>query len=117
MLGDDVSRLHMMLHAPLMAVAIASLGVAAILAILGMPWIVPLSIAVALIALLAVERVVAGVRAAAKFHDRSGLLFVPVHMVRDLAWAAAIAVWLLRRMMGRSSRPAHSMHPREAKTS
>jgi len=117
MAGDDVSRLHMMLHAPLMAVAIASLGVAAILALVGMPWIVPTSIAVALIALLAVERFVAGVRAAAKFHDRSGLMFVPVHMVRDLAWASAIAVWLVRRMRGRSSRPSHSMHPREAKTS
>jgi cellulose synthase/poly-beta-1,6-N-acetylglucosamine synthase-like glycosyltransferase len=115
--GDDVSRLHMMLHAPLMAVAVAGLGVAAIFAMMAMAWIVPVTIAVGLIALVAVERAVAGVRAAAAFHDRSGLLFAPVHMVRDLAWAAAIAVWLVRRMRGRSSRPSHSMHPREAKTS
>jgi len=117
MAGDDVSRLHMMLHAPLMAAAVGSLGVAAILAVIGMTWMVPVSIGVALISLLAGERAVAGIRAAARFHDRSGLLFAPVLMVRDLAWAAAIAVWLLRRMRGRSSRPAHSMHPREAKTS
>jgi hypothetical protein len=117
MSGDDVSRLHMMLHAPLMALAIVSLGLAALLAVAGISGIVPLVIGLAILSALTVERLVAGLRARSKFHDPAGLLFVPVHLVRDVAWAGAIAMWIARRIAGRSSRPAHSMHPREAKTS
>jgi glycosyltransferase involved in cell wall biosynthesis len=115
--GDDVSRLHMMLHAPLMAAAIGSLGLAALLTAAGISGIVPLVIGLAILSVLTVERLVAGLRARSKFHDPAGLLFVPVHLVRDVAWAGAIAMWVARRIAGRSSRPAHSMHPREAKTS
>jgi hypothetical protein len=32
--------------------------------------------------------------------------------MRDLAWVAAIGVWIARRVAGRASRPEHSMHPR-----
>jgi len=115
--GDDVSRLQMMLHAPVMAGATVGLGVAWILALLGYPSVVLALLSVGLIAALVVERFVAGARAAAKFHDRAGYLFAPVHVVRDLAWSGAILVWVGRRLAGRSSRPAHSMHPRQTKTS
>ena len=115
--GDDVSRLHMMLHAPVMAAAVLGLATAAGLALLDRSWIPLALLSASLIVLLAVERSVAGVRAAARFHDRAGFLFAPVHMLRDLAWTAAIAAWLVRRIRGRSSRPTHSMHPRTAKIS
>ena len=35
--------------------------------------------------------------AAARFRDSAALLFAPLHLVRDLAWVAAIAVWSFRR--------------------
>jgi cellulose synthase/poly-beta-1,6-N-acetylglucosamine synthase-like glycosyltransferase len=115
--GDEVSRVDMMLHAPLMAAALAGLAVAAILALFGYAWFMPATLSAGLVGILAAERFIAGVRAARKFRDRAGFLFVPVHLVRDLAWTAAILVWLGRRVWGGRSRPAHSMHPREAKTS
>jgi cellulose synthase/poly-beta-1,6-N-acetylglucosamine synthase-like glycosyltransferase len=115
--GDDVSRLQMMLHAPVMAAATVGLGVAGMLALLGYPSVVLTLLSVGLIAALVAERFIAGARAAAKFHDRAGFLFAPVHLVRDLAWSGAILVWAGRRLVGRSSRPAHSMHPRQTKTS
>src|SRR6185436_13724922 len=104
----------MMMHAPVMAVAVAGLAVAAVLALFGYPFFTLAAISAGLVGILAAERFIAGVRAARKFHDRAGFFFVPVHLVRDLAWTAAIVVWLGRRVWGRTSRPAHSMHPREA---
>jgi glycosyltransferase involved in cell wall biosynthesis len=111
--GDDVSRFDMMLHAPVMAVAVVGLAVAAILALFGYASLLLAALSGGLVVMLAGERFVAGVRAARKFRDRAGLLFMPVHLVRDLAWTAAILVWLGRRVWGGTSRPAHSMHPRE----
>jgi cellulose synthase/poly-beta-1,6-N-acetylglucosamine synthase-like glycosyltransferase len=113
--GDDVSRVEMMLHAPVMATAVAGLTIGALLALFGYPWFIVTALAIGLIAALALERFAAGFRAAAQFRDPAGLLFAPVHLVRDLAWTAAIVTWLGRRIRGGSSRPAHSMHPRAAK--
>lgn len=112
--GDDVSGVLMMLHAPLMGLAVAGLVTAALLGIAGLPARVPLVLAGGIVAGLALERLVAGIRAAVAFRDPAGLLFVPMHLARDLAWVAAIVVWSLRRLRGVGSRPADSMRPRPA---
>jgi hypothetical protein len=115
--GDDVSRFDMMLHAPLMGAVVAGCVAAAALAAAGYRFQTLLSVSAGLLGLLVVERFIAGARAAMRFRDRAGFFFVPAHLVRDLAWSAAGVVWLGRRFRGLSSRPGHSMHPREAKPS
>jgi hypothetical protein len=47
----------------------------------------------------------------------TGWWFVPVHFTRNAAWAAAVVVWMLRRLRGVASDPSHSMHPRPASPS
>ncbi|CAN5551649.1 hypothetical protein BH23ACI1_BH23ACI1_27160 [soil metagenome] len=112
--GDDVSGLWMMLHAPLMGLAIAASVAAALLAAGGLN-ARPLLLAVAgILGGLALERLVAGIRAAVRFRDAAGLLFVPMHLARDLAWVAAIVVWSFRRLRGVRRSPAESMRPRPA---
>ena len=112
--GDNVSRLTMMLHAPVMAM-VCVLGLLSIgLALAGQPAQAPAAAAGALLAVLVLERLVAGARAAMAYKDSRGLLFVPIHLVRDLAWAAAIGAWLLRRLRGAEARPVNSMRPRSA---
>jgi cellulose synthase/poly-beta-1,6-N-acetylglucosamine synthase-like glycosyltransferase len=115
--GDDVSRLQMIVHAPIMALAVVGLVAAAILKLVGYASVPVLAVSAGLIGLLAAERFAAGILAIRRFGKGTGLLFPVVHLVRDLAWTAAIAVWVCRRLRGRSARPAHSMRPREAKTS
>jgi hypothetical protein len=66
----------------------------------------------ALVALLAVERFVAGMRAARRFQSATPLVFPLLHLGRDAAWVAAIAVWMLRRTLRRPPDPSHSMRPR-----
>jgi hypothetical protein len=112
--GDDVSGLVMMLHAPTMAVAVLMLLLSAVLAIAGSPSGLPLTIGLTLIAALAAERFVAGVRAAVTFGDPAGLWFAPIHLMRDLAWVAALASWSVHRARGGSARPSRSMRPRDA---
>jgi hypothetical protein len=112
--GDDVSRWSMMLHAPLMAVAIAMALLAIVLWSVGSSGIVlPGVVATALVVILAADRLVAGLRAAIRFRDPAGLLFAPMHLLRDVAWAAAIVIWSVRRMVGIAPRPSDSMRPRE----
>jgi hypothetical protein len=97
-----------------MGLALAALAASGLLAAAGgEPGIIRL-VGAGILACLALERLVAGVRAAVGFQDPAGLLFVPMHLMRDVAWVAAIVVWSLRRMRGLGSRPAHSMHPRPA---
>jgi GT2 family glycosyltransferase len=107
--GDTVSPAAMMAHAPVMLAAVAS----------GFAWLVSLAagwhgsaagwLAGALMAGLAAERVIAGIRVAVRHRDPAGLLFVPVHLLRDAAWVAAIVAWTARRLAGRASRPTDSM--------
>lgn len=111
--GDDVSGLVMMLHAPLMAAAVALLALTPLFGLAGLAAEAAL-LAVVIVATLALERAIAGVRAALAFRDPAGLLFVPLHLARDLAWTAAIVVWTVRRLRGVGSRPADSMRPRSA---
>jgi hypothetical protein len=79
-----------------------------------MPWSLS---AVALIGFLAIERAVAGAVAAWRWRDPAGLLFPVVHLLRDLAWVAAMARWLSRRIAGAPVAPTHSMHARAAEGS
>lgn len=110
--GDAVSPSMMMAHAPLMAVASASGAALPILRAAGLPWRPALALAGVIVAGLALERLVAGVRAAVRHRDAAGLLFVPLHLLRDAAWALAIVAWSARRLAGRSRHPSHSMGTR-----
>jgi Glycosyl transferase family 2 len=111
--GDSVSPVRMMAHAPGMAVAVGAALVAAVLALAGRPAIVPAVVAAVLFAALAGERLFTGLLAGMRYRDWSGLWFLPIHLLRDLAWVAAIAVWLVRRASGTAPRPADSMRPRD----
>jgi succinoglycan biosynthesis protein ExoA len=110
--GDAVSGLLMMLHAPMMALALALVILSALLAVAGQESFTTLALSGGILVALALERFVAGARAALALRDPAGLLFVPVHLARDIAWAAAICVWTLRRIRGTGRHPAQSMHPR-----
>ena len=110
--GDDVSPLAMMSHpvvAALTLVMTASWLWASWLGINAAPvgWS-----ALALVSGLAGERAVAGVRAWRKYGDTAALGFPLVHLARDFAWVAAIAVWSWRHLSGRTGGPAASMTPR-----
>jgi len=110
--GDRVSPAPMMSHALLMALALACLVVAAAMALLAGPPRPFVATAGLMVGVLAVERFVAGVRAAQRFRDRTALLFVPLHLARDVAWVAAAMVWTFRRIGRRPGNPSHSMRPR-----
>jgi hypothetical protein len=75
----------------------------------GGPWRPPVGLGLGLAGVLGLERVIAGARAARRFRDPAGWWFGPVHLLRDVAWAAAIGMWAGRRLLGRRSRPADSM--------
>src|SRR5581483_10850165 len=107
--GDDVSGPLMILHAPLMLAALAAFTVAAALAIAGGPWRAPALGAGCVIALLAGERLGAGIWAVHRFRDWAGLYFVPAHLLRDVAWVLALITWSARRLRGRPTRPTDSM--------
>ncbi len=72
--GDDVSRWTMMLHAPAMAAALVLVATGGIVGLAGGPGRLPAFAGLALVAGLAVERLVAGIRAAARFRDPDGAL-------------------------------------------
>jgi len=107
--GDDVSGLGMIAHAPAMLAALAALAAAGAVALAGGRWRPLAAAAGGLLALLAAERSAAGVRAAVRFRDPAGLVFAPAHLLRDAAWAAALATWTARRLTRRPSRPLDSM--------
>ena len=71
----------MMAHAPLMAAALASAGASLLLRATGLPWRQAAALAGVVVAGLALERLVAGVRAAIRHRDPAGLLFVPLHLL------------------------------------
>ena len=107
--GDTVSPAAMMAHAPIMLAAVgAALLWLASLA-LGRPVAVAGWLSLLLVAGLAVERFVAGVRAAVRHRDPAGLWFAPLHLARDAAWSLAIVAWACRRLLGLARRPHHSM--------
>jgi glycosyltransferase involved in cell wall biosynthesis len=103
--GDDVSGPFMMLHAPLMLLALAAFAAAGLLAALHGPWRIPALAGAGLVALLAAERALAGLAAVRRFSNPAGWFFVPAHLARDLAWAAAIVAWCFARLAGRRRQP------------
>src|SRR5947207_1533132 len=114
--GDSVSPAGMMMHPLVMGIAIAGLVSAALAAAADGPWR-PIALGAAtLLAGLALERLAAGVCAARRFRDLTPLVFPLLHLGRDLAWVAAIAMWSARRLRGRPSMPCHSMRARARTT-
>jgi hypothetical protein len=112
--GDAVSPAGMMLHPLLMALATAAVVCAGLIGAAGGPWR-PFAIAAATLAGgLTLERFAAGISAARRFRTLTPLTFPVLHLARDLAWVAAIAVWIARRIAGRPASPAHSMRARSS---
>lgn len=109
--GDDVSGTMMMLHAPSMLIALTACAIAGVLALGGGGWKPWLFIAAAIGAGLCIERFCAGVQAWRRTGDRTALAFAVTHLVRDIAWSAAITVWLARYVFRRERGPGHSMLP------
>jgi hypothetical protein len=106
----------MMSHPLLMTFAVLAMLSAALLGMAGGPWR-PMAIASAtLVAGLALERFAAGISAARRFRTFTPLLFPVLHLGRDLAWVAAIGMWLARRVVRRPASPAHSMRARSGVT-
>jgi glycosyltransferase involved in cell wall biosynthesis len=112
--GDRVSPPAMMIHPVVMIVAVAAFIGAALSALGGRSPGILASAGVTLVAALAIERVWAGGRAARRFGDWTALLFPALHLMRDLAWVAAMLMWLARRLRRSDAKPAHSMRPRIA---
>jgi hypothetical protein len=109
--GDDVSGTMMMLHAPAMLMALTACASAGVLVAVGAPWTPWLLAALAIATVLFVERLAAGVQAWRRTGDRAALAFAVTHLVRDIAWSAAIIVWFSRWIFRRERAPAHSMFP------
>ena len=110
--GDTVAPSLMMFHPLAVLLSLALLALAVGIAAAGGNAAPAATVGVGLIALLTVERAIAGVRACFRFGDPAALLFPIAHLVRDLSWAAAILVWCSRALIGRASRPQDSMQPR-----
>jgi hypothetical protein len=104
----------MMLHPVVMTAALLLIVAAFGLGLTGGPAAPVAGIAAALVAALAAERAVAGLKAARQFRSATPLLFPVFHLIRDAAWVAALAAWSVRRLTGRSGLPSHSMRPRPA---
>ena len=110
--GDAVSPALMMWHPLLLALALVALMAAPFVAAAGGPAATIAGAAGLLVAAMAVERLVAGARAAWRFRDPTPLVFPLLHLARDLAWVTAIAMWSARRIGGHPPKPSHSMRQR-----
>jgi len=110
--GDQVSPFMMMMHSPLLLTAIGLALISPLSARLGLSPLPSLCTSGAIVAFLAGERLWAGALAWRKFRDPAAFFFVPAHLLRDLAWCAAILAWLAQRIVGRSPRPTQSMTAR-----
>ncbi len=108
--GDIVSRSLMMAHAPLTALALMLLFlVAPLYAVRGGSGVWPILVGAGILTLLAIERLIAGIRAARRFSSWAPLGFVVAHLLRDVAWCVAMVRWGVRRMVGVPRRPTQSM--------
>ena len=113
--GDAVSDTMMMAHAPATLLSLFLIVVSGAGAVAGVSPLVPFVAALTLLLILAAERTFAGIRAWKRSRDRTALAFPIAHFVRDIAWATAICVWCVRRAMGRSALPSHSMLRQDAR--
>jgi glycosyltransferase involved in cell wall biosynthesis len=113
--GDDVSGWRMILHVPATLAVLAAGTAAALAALAGTAWRPWLLLAAVVTAVLTLDRLVAGLEAVVRFRDPAGLAFAPVHLLRDLAWTAALLTWSGRRLAGSAPpRPRQSMRRRPA---
>jgi cellulose synthase/poly-beta-1,6-N-acetylglucosamine synthase-like glycosyltransferase len=112
--GDAVSPAAMMAHPVLMAFAIGCGGLASLIAAIGGPWTAAALAALIVVSVLAIERSAAGASAAIRYRSVVPLGFPFLHLCRDVAWVAAMAMWVARRATGRPPQPAHSMRARPA---
>ena len=112
--GDRVSNGFMMAQAPLTLAALAALVLGACSAALGYSPKGFASLGLGVIALLLMERSIAGVAAWRHTGDYAALAFPAAHLARNLAWALAIVLWTMRRVTRRSPSPAHSMQRSES---
>jgi hypothetical protein len=111
--GDAVSGLGMMLHAPAMLVALTSVVIAVVAAIFQLGWWpVPAVAGATLLVALTLERLAAATRMVRSSGDQRAFAVVPAHLLRNVAWSAAMVIWAARRVVHRRPRPRHSMAPR-----
>lgn len=110
--GDSVSPAGMMSHPVVMAGVVAGLAAAGIAALADGPWALFAVVATTLLVGLSLERLAVGIRTARRFRDWTPLVFPALHLARDLAWVAAIAVWTARRVARHPAKPSHSMRSR-----
>ena len=110
--GDRVSPGAMMAHPLVLSLAIAMLAVSAVAWMAGGTGRVWVLVAALLVMSLAFERAIAGLGAYRQSRDWAALTFPAAHLARDVAWVAAIAVWLARRVTGSRVEPLQSMRPR-----
>ena len=109
--GDDVSGAMMILHAPAMLIALAAFAMAGVLGAAGEAWQAWFFAAVTIAAVLFIERCCAGLQAWRRTQDPAALAFAVTHLVRDVAWSAAIVMWLARYAFRHDRAPDHSMLP------
>lgn len=112
--GDDVSGVGMILHAAIMTAALGLLLAGAIALATGLPWQPLIAASVAMMIMLAGERAIAGMLAWWRCGDPACFAFPIAHLLRDLAWTAAVLAWTARRIAGTGRTPGHSMprrHP------
>ena len=113
MMGDAVSPAPMMLHPILLAAGLVVAGVG-LAAGRGRAGLAGLGV---IVAVLAIERGIAGLRASRRYGDRAALAFPVFHLARDVAWVAAMMSWTVRRLFRLPPQPGDSMRPRPAASS
>jgi glycosyltransferase involved in cell wall biosynthesis len=107
--GDNVSGVVMIAHAGLTFAALALTLLAPLLAVLNVSVTPALRLSGALLFLLAIERLAAGLRSWMRSGDRTALAFPAIHLLRDIAWAIAIAFWSMRALARRGNDAGGSM--------
>jgi hypothetical protein len=112
--GDAVSPARMMVHPLLTGAALCLLAGAALALLISGRTFGLIAAALTVLLVVIVERAVAGVRAWRRFGNTAALAFPFVHLVRNVAWVAAVLVWSARRILRRPLRPRHSMTARVA---
>jgi hypothetical protein len=84
---------------------------AGVLGAAGEAWQAWFFAAVTIAAVLFIERCGAGLQAWRRTQDPAALAFAVTHLVRDVAWSAAIVMWLARYAFRHDRAPDHSMLP------
>jgi cellulose synthase/poly-beta-1,6-N-acetylglucosamine synthase-like glycosyltransferase len=112
--GDCVSGWRMIAHAGLMTVVSAMSFVALVACIAGVES-KPLHAMIGVcLGTLVAERLITGMVASGHLGEPSALWWTVLHVLRDVAWAVAVWLWLLRRITGHAALPQHSMRVRTA---